>query len=431
MRFSQIQDNPLDYDSEILFDKLKNYLTVDISDYKFVDYLKTNNLIVTTSIETVQPIGVLIYIINNEAYVSEPQLSNLYNATRFNEHAEHIETVSFSKDFLQKLMCGTASNRQFQNQLQDTIANIALENISNCTSSELNDMFGEYFEDSLDNFSIGYNLYFRYTFTSSRSIKVYTPKDEFKLIKSDLTGHWMLNDELPEHLIAKFTEDCAEIKNLIHNQPTELRLALNEQLPKQLVPYIDKITDIAVTLEANKYGQKWIIDNNYVDVEEDDDYYLYRGTRYKLKIDVPMHLEYDDKNLTVVVFPVKQGQSLKPINKAMDMLQNYSYYWGSIKETLKYLYTKDLIKQELEPKQDLVRQLIFSSDNKTICFKEDDVFYKLRIRQEKAVYYQNNNTQITFIKNESDFEISLEFSDLRRTKVEDLRETIYKLIEKF
>ena len=144
-----------------------------------------------------------------------------------------------------------------------------------------------------------------------------------------------------------------------------------------------------------------------------------------------MHLEYDDKNLTVVVFPVKQGQSLKPINKAMDMLQNYTYYWGSIKETLKYLYTKGLIKQELAPKRDLVRQLIFSSNDKTICFKEDDVFYKLRIRQEKAVYYQNNNTQITFIKNGNDFEISLEFSDLRRTKIEDLRKTIYELIDKF
>lgn len=431
MKFSDIQDNPLDYDYDVLFDKLKNYFTVDVSDYKFVDHLKTNNLIVTTSTETVQPIGVLVYIVNNEAYVSKPQLSNLYNATRFNENSKRIETASFSKDFLQKLMCKTASNKPFQNQLQDAIANIALENISECSSSELNDMFSEYFEDSLDNFSIGYNLYFRYNFTSSRSIKVYTPKEEFELIKSDLTDHWMLSDELPEHLVEKFKEDCAEIKNLILNQPTELRLALNEPLPKQLVPYIDKITDIAVTLEANKYGLKWIIDNDYVEVEEDDDYYLYRGARYKLKLDVPMHLEYDNKNLTIVVFPVKQGQSLKPINKAMDMLQNYSYYWGSIKETLKYLYTKGLIKQELAPKRDLVRQLIFSSNDKTICFKEDDVFYKLHIQQEKTVYYQNNNTQITFIKNGNDFEISLEFSDLRRTKIEDLRETIYKLIEKF
>ena len=425
MRFSDIQDNPLNYDYDVLFDKLKNYFTVDVSDYKFVNYLKTNNLIITTSTETVQPVDLHIYIVNNEAYLPGPDLSHLWNVTRFN-----IDETRFSKDFLQELMCGTASNKHFQNQLQDTIANIALENISNCSSSELNDMFSEYFEDCLNNFSIGHNLYFRYEFTSSRSIKVYTPKDEFKLIKSDLTDHWMLSDELSEHLIEKFKEDCTEIKNLILNQPTELRLALNEPLPKQLVPYIDKITNIAVTLEANKYGTKWIIDNDYVEVEEDEDYYLYSGTRYKLKLNVPMRLEYDDKNLTIIVFPIKQGQSIKPINEAMDMLQNYSYYWKSIKETLKQLYTKNLIKQELAPKHDLIRQLIFNSNDKTICFKEDDVFYKLRIRQEKAVYYQNNNTQITFIKNGNDFEISLEYSDLRHVKLADLRETIYELIDK-
>lgn len=426
MRFLQIQNNPLDYDYAVLCDKLKNYFTVDVSDYKFVDYLKTNNLIVTTSTETVQPVDLHIYIVNNEAYLPQPDLSRLWDATRFN-----IDETRFSNDFLQKLMCETASNKHFQKQLQDTIANLALENISNCSSAELNDMFNEYFEDGLDNFTIGYNLYFRYKFTSSKSIKVYTPKEEFELIKSDLTDHWMLSDELPEHLIEKFKEDCTEIKNLILNQPTELRLALNKPLPKQLVQYLDKIKNIVVTLEANNYGPKWIIDNDYVEGEEDYDYYLYSGTRYKLKLNVPMRVEYDDKNLTVVIFPVKQGQSLKPIHKAMDMLQNYTYYWKSIKETLKQLYTKDLIKQELEPKRDLVRQLIFSSNDKTICFKEDDIFYKLDIQQDKARYYCNNNNQITFIKNGNDFEISLEYSDLRRTKIEDLRETIYKLIDKF
>lgn len=434
MRFSDIQDNPLDYDYDVLFDKLKNYFTISINNYKFVDYLQTNNLTVMTHNETIEPCNVNIYIIDDpilgskfkKAYLPMPELSNLWDTTRFNTGENR-----FSKDFLQKLMCETASNKQFQNQLQDTIANIALENISNCSSAELNDMFSEYFEDSLDNFSIGYNLYFRYKFTSSRSIKVYTPKDEFELVKSNLTDQWMLSDELPEHLIEKFKEDCTELKNIIFNQPTELRLALNEPLPKQLVPYLDKIKNIVVTLEANNYGPKWIIDNNYVEDEEDYDYYLYSGTRYKLKLNVPMHLEYDDKNLTVAVFPVKQGQSIKPINEAMDMLQNYSYYWKSIKETLKQLYTKDLIEQELAPKRNFIRRLIFSSNDKTICFKEDDVFYKLDIQQERAIYYHNNNTQITFIKNRNDFEISLEYSDLQHTKIDDLRETIYKLIEKF
>lgn len=36
MRFSQIQDNPLDYDYDVLFDKLKNYFTVNTSNYKFI-----------------------------------------------------------------------------------------------------------------------------------------------------------------------------------------------------------------------------------------------------------------------------------------------------------------------------------------------------------------------------------------------------------
>lgn len=426
MRFSDIQNDPLDYDYGVLCDKLKNYFTVDVSDYKFINYLKTNKVIVTTSTENLQPVDLTIYIVNNEAYLPQPDLSRLWDATRFN-----IDETRFSNDFLQKLMCGTASNKHFQHQLQDAIANLALENISNCSSAELNNLFSEYFEDGLDNFTIRHQLYFRYEFTSSRSIEVCTPKDEFKLIKSDLTNNWMLNDELPEHLIEKFKEDCTELKNIIFNQPTELRLALNEPLPKQLIPYIDKIKNIVVTLEANKYGLKWIIDNDYVEIEEDEDYYLYSGTRYKLKLNVPMRLEYDDKNLTVVVFPVKLGQSLKPIYEAMDMLENYTYYWKSIKETLKQLYTKDLIEQELAPKRDFIRRLIFSSNDKTICFKEDDIFYKLDIQQDKARYYCNNNNQITFIKKENDFEISLEYSDLRRTKLEDLRETIYKLIDKF
>lgn len=426
MRFLQIQDNPWDYDHDVLWDKLTNYFTVDVSDYKFVDYLKTNKVIVTTSTETLQPVDLTIYIVNNEAYLPVPQLSRLWDATRFNTDETH-----FSNDFLQELMCETASNRHFQNQLQDAIANLALENISGCSSAELNNMFNEYFEDGLDNFTIRHQLYFSYEFTSSKSIKVYTPKDEFELIKSDLTDQWMLSDELPEHLIENFKEDCTELKNIILNQPTELRLALNESLPKQLVPYIDKITNIVVTLEANKYGLKWIIDNDYVEVEEDYDYYLYSGTCYKLKLNVPMRLEYDNKNLTVIVFPVKQGQSLKPIHEAMDMLQNYTYYWKSIKETLKQLYTKDLIKQELESKRDFIRQLIFSSNNKTICFKEDDATYKLEIQQDRAIYDYNYNRQITFIKNGNDFKISLEYSNLRHTKIEDLRKTIHELIDKF
>ena len=430
MRFSDIQDDPLNYNSHLLIEKLEKYFTVYPRDYKFIDYLKTNDISITTN-KTVIPIDLHVHIKTDpilgtkfkQIYVSKQQLINLYEAT-----VQHKET-GFSKDFLQEIMCGIATNKPFQNQLRHTIANIALEEISGCTSSELNDMFNEYFEDSLDNFSINPKLYFRYKFTSNRSIEIKIPTDEFELVKSDLTNRWMLIDELPEHLIDKFKEDCTEIKNLILNQPTELELVLNKSLPKELIPYLNKITHINVTMNANKYGQKWIIDNDYVEIEHDDVYYDIRN--YKLDLNVPMKLEYNNENLTVVVFPIKQGRSIKPIDKAMDMLQNYSYYWNSIKEQLKTLYIKDLCEQAMITKRDIIRQLIFSSNDKTICFKEDNVEYTLIIQQNNAIYYCNHDKQIIFIKKENDFEISLEYSALLHRKISDLRKTIYELIGKF
>lgn len=431
MRFSDIQDDPLDYDIHPLIEKLEKYFIVYPRDYKFINYLKTNNISVTTINETVTPIELLVHIKTNpipgrgfeQIYVSKEQLINLYNATIQNKE------TGFSKDFLQKIMCGTITNKSFQNQLRHTIANIALEEISGCTSSELNNMFNEYFEDSLDNFSINPKLYFSYKFTSNRSIKIKIPTDEFELVKSDLTNRWMLIDELPEYLIDKFKEDCTEIKNLILNQPTELKLVLNKSLPEELIPYLNKITHINITMNANKYGHKWIIDNDYVEIEYDDVYYDIQN--YKLELNVPMKLEYNNENLIVVVFPIKQGRSIKPADKAMDMFQNYSYYWDSIKEKLKMLYIKDLCEQAMITKRDIIRQLIFSSNDKTISFKEDNIEYTLMIQQDEAIYYCNHNKQIIFIKKENNFEISLEYSALLHTKISDLIKTIYELIDKF
>ncbi|RKV65685.1 MAG: hypothetical protein D8H99_68370 [Streptococcus sp.] len=431
MRFSDIQDEPLDYDIHLLIEKLEKYFTVYPRDYKFINYLKTNNISIMTTNETITPIELLVHIKTDpilgagfkQIYVSKQQLIDLYEATVQNKE------TGFSKDFLQEIMCGTTTNKPFQNQLRHTIANIALEEISGCTASELNDMFSEYFEDSLDNFSINPKLYFSYKFTSNRSIKIKIPTDEFELVKSNLTDRWMLIDELPEHLIDKFKEDCTEIKNLILNQPTELELVLNKSLPEELIPYLNKITHINITMNANKYGQKWIIDNDYIEIEHDDLYYDIRN--YKLELNVPIKLEYDNKNLTIAVFPIKQGRSIKPIDKAIDMLQNYSYYWNSIKEQLKTLYIKDLCEQAMITKRDIIRQLIFSSNDKTICFKDDNIEYTLMIQQDKAIYYCNHNKQIIFIKKENDFEISLEYSGLLHTKISDLIKTIYELIDKF
>lgn len=64
-------------------------------------------------------------------------------------------------------------------------------------------------------------------------------------------------------------------------------------------------------------------------------------------------------------------------------------------------------------------------------FKEDHTEYRLTIQENEALYSRDSDDQITFIKTNNDFEISLEFSDLHRTKISELPKTIQELIEKF
>lgn len=64
-------------------------------------------------------------------------------------------------------------------------------------------------------------------------------------------------------------------------------------------------------------------------------------------------------------------------------------------------------------------------------FKEDHTEYRLTIQENEARYSRDSDDQITFIKTNNDFEISLEFSDLRHTKISELPKTIQELIEKF
>ena len=143
-----------------------------------------------------------------------------------------------------------------------------------------------------------------------------------------------------------------------------------------------------------------------------------------------MCLTYDDDNLAVLVFPVQPGQSLKPIQKAIDLFQKSIYQWNNIKEQLKYAYIKDLIEKEIIPKRDVIKQLIFSSKNKVLRFKEDHTEYRLTIQENEALYSRDSDDQITFIKTNNDFEISLRYSYLRRTKISELPKTIQELIDK-
>lgn len=435
MRFSDIQENPLNYNTNQLIEKLKNHFTIPINDCPFIDQLPTNRITVQLTNATLKP-NVLVYIANEngfkKAYVAEQQIRALYNATIWNE-SKSLNTVkpAFSKDFLQDVMCDTISNEYFQKMVQNTIASVALENITGYSSQELNEMFGPYLEDTLEAFNLSSKLNSRYKFISTTHIEV-KPRihDEFELIKPDNTNKWMLSKELRPTSLEKFKEDMQQIKNCILEQPTELKILLDKSLPKELTPYLNRIDHINTKMYARKYGPRWIIDDEYSYIEHED--YYYHEKSYELEIPVSIKLTYDSKNqTTTITLPIKTGESLKPAENVVHLFKNPHYIWGKIKEQLKQFYIKDLIEQTIEPKRHIIRQLLSSFNNKTICFKEDDVEYKLEIENNKATYRRNYNKQIIFVKKENDFKVSLEYSNLIHTPIPDLEQIINELIDKF
>lgn len=435
MRFSDIQENPLNYNTNQLIEKLKNHFAISINDCPFIDQLPTNRITVQLTNATLKP-NILVYIVTEngfkKAYVAEQQIRALYNATIWNE-SKSLNTVkpAFSKNFLQNVMCDTISNEYFKRMVQNTIASIALENITGYSSQELNEMFGPYLEDKLETFKLSPKLNSRYKFISTTRIEV-KPRihDEFELIKPDNTNKWMLNKELRPTSLEKFKEDMQQIKNCILKQPTELKILLDKSLPKELTPYLNRIDHINTKMYAREYGPKWIIDNEYSYIKHED--YYYHEKSYELEIPVPLKLTYDSKNqTTTITLPIKRGESLKPAENVIHLSKNPSYTWGRIKEQLKKFYIKDLIGQAIKPKHHIIQQLLSNFNNKTICFKEDDVEYKLEIENNKATYHRNYNKQIIFVKNENDFKVSLEYSDLIHTPIPDLERTINELIDKF
>ena len=117
MRFSDIQENPLNYNTNQLIEKLKNHFAISINDCPFIDQLPTNRITVQLTNATLKP-NILVYIVTEngfkKAYVAEQQIRALYNATIWNE-SKSLNTVkpAFSKDFLQNVMCDAISNEYF------------------------------------------------------------------------------------------------------------------------------------------------------------------------------------------------------------------------------------------------------------------------------------------------------------------------------
>lgn len=148
MRFSDIQKDPRNYNTDVLVDKLENYFTTTIENCPFVDLLSETVLHLTLTDETIEPVAIPIHVKHDKgqttAHVPNQHVVDLYNGTRWGE------APAFTTDFLQAVMCEMVDDEQFQKQVRDAIASNVLETMTNCTASELDQMFGGYLVEYIE-----------------------------------------------------------------------------------------------------------------------------------------------------------------------------------------------------------------------------------------------------------------------------------------
>lgn len=427
MRFSDIQKDPRNYDTDILVGKLENYFTTTIENCPFVDLLSETVLHLKLTDETVEPVTIPVYVKRDKgqttAHVPNQHVVDLYNGTRWNE------LPAFTTDFLQAVMCEIADDEKFQKQVRDAIASRALETMTNRTALELNQLLGGYLEEHLDDINFTIQLNFRYRFLRTNRIEVTTRTDEsFQLVKSETTNTWKVNKEISEQLFDKLKEDFERIKNLIDQQPKQYECVLNQTLPEELVPYLRNIQHIHVVLTGGRTEPVWLTDHKKVVVDYWGDFDMRK--RYQLELEVPVILSYRDDTV-VATFPVTPGQSLKPVEKAMKLLQNRFPYRTSIKGELTECHVKDLLTRTIAAQHDVIRRVIFGLEEGATCFADNGIKYELRVWDDHVSYDRDGDRQWAFVKKGNDFDIDLEFSGLFNVNPSELKETIKELVDKF
>lgn len=427
MRFSDIQKDPRNYDTDILVGKLENHFTTTIENCPFIDQLDTPSVELTLTEETVQPVVVPIYVKRDTgqtiAHVPKQHIVDLYNGTRWNE------LPAFTTDFLQGVICEMDDNEKFQKQVRDAIASRALETMTNRTALELNQLLGGYLEEHLHDITFTIQLNFRYRFLRTNRIEVTTRTDEsFQLVTSETTNTWKVNKEISEQLFGKLKEDFERIKTLIDQQPKQYECMLNQTLPEELVPYLRNIQHIHVVLTGGRTEPVWLTDHKKVVVDYWGDFDMRK--RYQLELEVPIILSYRDDTV-VATFPVTPGQSLKPVEKAMEQLKNRFQYRTSIKGELTECHVKDLLTRAIAAQHNVIRRVIFGLEEGATCFAEQGVEYELRVLDDRVYYERDHHIQWVFVKDGDDFSIDLEYSDLFNVNPSELKETIHALIDKF
>lgn len=425
MRFSDIKQNPWDYDRTTVLNALKRYFTVDMPLDSSYPITKDNYTIYLTN-ETTEPLSVTL----NTRLETKDNFNNLLGyidsktlETLYNNHVE--DKPSFTDDFIQQVICKTADKSSLLVAIDKALDVDYLESLTKASSAVLETYFGPYFEDLLKETNLPSELNFKYTIKDIHTIDIYNGKTHNHLLQNPKTKQWSLDELFSKEDEIKFKKDCQTILSKLVEQPNALTrtLKLKQPISEALRPYLEAVKTLPTTVYASSNGRRWIYNNGSFDYDYEDVYY----ERNRYDIDVPVNLNLTSDDTLTVIFPIQKGQSLTPAQKLIDNNQSSRL----IKEQLKKALIDDALSQNFKLRKPFITKLLNQLDN-DLAFNENGNTYELeKGYHTDNYYYSYNGTCLIIFKKENNgytYEATSSLLDIDEALLKDL---ITDLIEKF
>lgn len=429
MRFSDIKQNPWDYDKKTVLNALKRYFTVDMPTDSPYPITKDSYTIYLTD-ETTETIPVTLETHLNTSDAFEQLTGHIDTKTLETLYNNHFEDKpSFTDDFIQQVICKTTNESSLLATIDKAMSVDYLESLTNDSSTILNAYFGPYFEDLLKETNLPYELNVKYTIRNIHTIDIFNGKTHNYLRQHPETKQWSFDKPFSKEDEITFKKDCQTILSKLVEQPKTLTrtLTLQNPLSEILQSQLSALKTIPTTLYATKEGRRWIYDNGEFDY--DNDYNDYND-RNRYDINVPVSIKLTADNSLELTFPIKRGQSLIPAQQLID--SSDQYLSRLIKKQLKATLINNTLEQTIEPRKQAITNFLDQlPKHDTLEFKENGSIYKLiKWSTEDVSYSYNNSYLITFEKEDDNYhyEANLSLYDINETLLKDL---IIDLISKF
>lgn len=432
MRFSDIKQNPWNYDRTTVLNALKRYFTINMpTDSPFPITKDSYTIHLTNETTELIPVTLNTRLETRDSFDS--QLGYVHPKTLETIYDNHFENKpSFTNDFIQKIVCQTAARESFLTIIKKAIAVDYLEKTAKASPVVLETYFGPYFEDLLKETNLPFGLHFKYTIRNIHAIDIYDDSKKIinQLIQHPKTKQWSLDKPFSKENEIKFRKDCYTIFFKLREQPKTLTrvLELKQPLSKTLQYYLVAIKTLPTTVYASDEDHRWIYDNGEYDY--DNDYNDYND-RNRYDIDVPVNIKLTSNKTLKLVFPIKRGQSLIPAQQLID--SSDQYLSRLIKKQLKSALVNDTLEQAIEPRKHTITSFLNQLNaNDILKFKENGNTYKLEkgFSGDYCYYDYNADYLITFKKENNDYTYTVT-SDLLDKDEDILKDLIHDLISKF